>query len=79
MQARRRQRQEFLAISRDNYYLTVGKSGLDTSYVWPGWVSSAASFCAFSSVRSVVPHTTSLPSTSVSVTAATDGADTRAT
>ncbi len=31
MQARRRQRQEFPAISGDDYYLTVGKSGLETS------------------------------------------------
>jgi hypothetical protein len=34
---------------------------------------------AFSSVRSVVPHTTVLPSISVSVIAATDGAATRPT
>jgi len=31
MQARRRQRKEFLVISWDGYYLTVGKSGLETS------------------------------------------------
>ena len=40
--------------------------------MWPGWVSRAASVTAFSSVRSVVPHTTSRPSINFSVIAATD-------
>src|SRR6185312_9620581 len=63
------------AVSKTEFiYLTVGKSGLDTSYVCPGRVSSAASFSAFSSVRSVVPQTTTRPSSNVSVIDATDGA-----
>ena len=62
----------------DNY-LIVGRSGLDTSYTRPGWVSSAASFSAFSAVRSVVPHTTVRPSVKVSVIYDTEGAATRLT
>ena len=60
-------------------YFTVGRSGLDTSYTRPGWVSKAANFSAFSPVRSVVPHTTVRPSIRVSVIDETDGAATRLT